>query len=72
MSSGMLEKGEGSGLAPHSSGFLVMNSGELCAGVTARVPTDRALSAASGTRAIGSPPLLYITPVLNLNSFLPE
>ena len=43
----------------HSSGFLVTNSGELCAGAMVRVPTERALSATSGTCAIGSPPLLY-------------
>ena len=59
MSSGTHGEGEGSGLAPCSSGFLVTNSGELCAGVMVCVPTERALSATSGTRAIGSSPLVY-------------
>ena len=59
MSSGMCGEGEGSSPAPCPSGFLVPNSGELCAGVLARVPTESALSAASGTCAIGLPPLTY-------------
>ena len=64
---GLLGRGVGEGRnvlrhakspAPHASGFLVMNSGELSAGAKACMPTERALSATSGTHAIGSTPLL--------------
>ena len=58
MSSGTRGEGEGGSLALQSSGSLVTNSGELCAGAMACVSTERALSATSGTRAIGSPPLV--------------
>jgi len=37
---------------------LYLSDNELCTEATVRVPTERAMSAASGTRAVGSPPLL--------------
>jgi len=36
---------------------LYLSGNELCTGATMRVPTERAVRATSGTRAIGSPSL---------------
>jgi len=36
---------------------LYLFGNEFCTGATVCVPTERAMSATSGTRAIGSPPL---------------
>jgi len=43
-------------LGPES---LYLSDNELSTGARVRVPTERAMSATSGTRALGSPPLAY-------------
>jgi len=51
-----LKFGDGGKRAAHF--MLILGHDELCTGATVRVPTERAMSATSGTRAIGSPPLV--------------
>jgi len=53
------------GIAP-----LCLSDIELCTEATVRVPTVRAISATSGTRAVGSPPLVYYKALVPVRTYL--